>query len=132
MATKETSKAVKVPHGQPIPEGMDLDTSEYVNEVMDYDGDPTAHPEYHENQYVGSQVEPLMDRIERLKSIQGSDPSKVEFRRRVDTRSGLVTALLYFPDGDRFGGQGKTTEEAVEKLEAKLTAVFGSAEEVAK
>src|SRR3954470_9742896 len=100
MATK-ASKAVKVPHGQPIPEGMDLDTSDYVNEVGPYDDDLTIHPEYHESQY-GGEREPLQARIDRLKGIQGSDPEKVEFRRRVDTRSGLVTALMYFPDGDRF------------------------------
>lgn len=123
MATK-TSKAVKVPHGQPIPEGMDLDTSGYENEVMPYDADVTQHPEYHENQYTGSQKEQLQDRIDRLKVIQGHEPDKVEFRRRVDTRSGLVTALLYFPDGDRFGGQGKTTEEAIDALETKLNKVF--------
>lgn len=129
MATK-ASKAVKVPHGQPIPEGMDLDTSDYVNEVGPYDHDLTLHPEYHESQY-GGEREQLQDRIDRLKGVQGSDPTKVEFRRRVDTRSGLVTALMYFPDGDRFGGQGKTTEEAVTALEDKLNKVF-PAEEVAK
>lgn len=129
MATGTKNKAVKVPHGTPIPEGMDLDTSDYENEVMPYDSDVTQHPKYHENAYEGA-AEPLQDRINRLKDITGTDPAKVEFRRRVDTRSGLVTALLYFPDGDRFGGQGRSTEAAVQALEDKLYAVFGK--EVAK
>jgi hypothetical protein len=120
MATKEKSKAVKVPHGSPIPEGMDLDTSDYVNEVGPYDDDPMSHPKYHENAYAGSQVKQLSELLDELKAAFSETPEKVEFRRKVDTKSGLVTALLYFPDGDRFGAQGSTTEEAVTALETKL------------
>lgn len=134
MATGTKNKAVKVPHGTPIPEGMDLDTSEYVNEVGPYDDDITKHPQFHENMYAGSAKEPLAERIDRLKQIQGhegEDLAKVEFQRLVNTRTGAVTATLAFPSGDRFGAQGRTTEEAVGQLEDKLMKLFPT-EEVAK
>lgn len=132
MATASKQKAVKVPHGTPIPEGMDLDTSEYVNEVGPYDHDLTTHPKFHENKYVGSQEPPLAEQIEALKAVFAEDPEKISFERRVDTRSGLVTVTLDFPDGDRFGGQGATTTEAVKALTEKLNSKMTPVTEVTK
>jgi hypothetical protein len=132
MATKEKGKAVKVPHGTPIPEGQDLDTSDYVNEVGPYDDDITKHPQYHENAYVGSQEPQLAERVEQLKAEFSEAPEDIHFERRVNTRSGLVTVTLEFPDGDKFGGQGPTTAEAITALETKLVNKRAPVTEVTK
>lgn len=132
MATASKQKAVKVPHGTPIPEGMDLDTSDYVNEVGPYDHDLTTHPQHHENKYLGNQETPLSDQIETLKALFAEEPDKIRFERRVDTRSGLVTVTLDFPDGDRFGGQGATTVDAIAALTTKLNKKMTPVTEVTK
>ena len=136
MATKEKGKAVKVPHGSPIPEGMDLDTSDYVNEVGPYDDDITKHPQHHEDKLAKTQ---LLDIVEGLKVVRGDDPTKVLFERKPNTKAGNVQVSLTFPDdpgaenhlpGDRFSAVGKTTTEAVLNLKAKLDKIYTPEEAV--
>lgn len=121
MATTKTSKAVKVPHGTPIPEGMDLDTSEYVNEVGPHDDDITTHPLFHEDQLKPKN---LQEKVDYLKTLRGDDPEKVIYARKPNTRTGKIGITLSYPDGDRFGAEGNTTEEAVAAMTEKLERLF--------
>lgn len=76
--------------------------------------------------FTGKNINPekvqLSERVDALKAMRGGKDaaSAVVFAREVDLERDVVRTTLTFPNGDRIGGEGATTEEAVAQLEERM------------
>lgn len=79
------------------------------------------------NPAIDDNTPALFERVEKLitdrgyeRDAEGNWPEGVVFERHRLHKEAPVTVKLSFPNGDRIGAQGDTTEEAVTLLEQRL------------
>jgi hypothetical protein len=79
------------------------------------------------NPAIDDNTPALFERVEKLitdrgyeRDAEGNWPEGVVFERHRLHREAPVTVKISFPNGDRIGAQGDTTEEAVTLLEQRL------------